>query len=138
MKRPAICIAFAALLASAIPAHAQETPAAPATAPTTTAPATEAAAPAAADPNECVLPKVPGRLRITMPTKPVTPACVAKRNCGSAVVNKYNAEVDAYNKGMMKVNEAASEYVDELNAFSREINRYSNCEVQRINGIVTE
>lgn len=134
MKNPAIRIAFtvALVLAPAVSAHAQEAPAAPA------APA-DAAAPAATDPavaSECTPARAPGRLRITMPDQPVKPACAAKGNCSKAVADKFNAEIASYNKFMVKVNEAASAYVDELNAYTRDASRYSSCEIDRLNAIV--
>jgi hypothetical protein len=132
MKNPTTCIAFsvALVLAPAIPAHAQEAPAAPADA---AAPATD---PAAA--SECKLAQAPGRLRITMPAEPVKPACAAKGNCSKAVADKFNAEITSYNKFMTKVNEAASAYVDELNAYTRDAGRYSSCEIDRLNAIVVK
>jgi hypothetical protein len=134
MKNPATCIALAAALAlaPAFSAYAQEAPAAPA-APADAAPATD---PAAA--SECKLAQAPGRLRITMPDEPVKPACAAKGNCSKAVADKFNAEIASYNKFMVKVNEAASAYVDELNAYTRDAGRYSSCEIDRLNAIVVK
>jgi hypothetical protein len=117
MKDSATGLAIiAALLAAPIlPSHAQE---------------------AAAE--ECVVSSPPPRLLITLPVEPAKPACATKGVCSKAVADKFNAEVVVFNSAMMKANEAAGQYVDKLNAYMRDANRYANCEIQRLNSVMVK
>jgi hypothetical protein len=49
------------------------------------------------------------------------------------VIDRFNAEVDAYNRAVQQHNEIGGRYVDALNAWSREASNYANCEVDRMN-----
>ncbi len=122
------CVLLACVMFSAGAAYAQETT-------QTTEPAAPAVEPAA-DPAACVLPTVPGRLMLTMPTEPKLPACAAKNNCNKATADSYNAAILSYNKSMDRVNEATSDYVAKLNEFTRQAGRYASCELTRINETV--
>ncbi|MFT3723784.1 MAG: hypothetical protein QM773_09375 [Hyphomonadaceae bacterium] len=88
-------------------------------------------------PAECTPAAVPARVIITPPTKPATPACAAKNICSKAVADQFNASIVAYNKAIRLTNEAVGAYADALNNYARDAGRYSMCEIDRLNALVS-
>lgn len=76
-----------------------------------------------------------------MPAKPVMPSCINPdthvSKCARKVLDKYNGDVDAYNIALQDLLDGENVYVAALNKYLGDANAYSNCEIRRMNALVT-
>jgi|GEM_PF-404597 hypothetical protein len=88
-----------------------------------------------AAPADCAVPTPPAVIRPIKPTRPTAPSCVdearGRHNCRSAIINAYNAEMDAAGRAFTDYVDKLNNYTADLNDYATAATRYAACERRR-------
>ena len=75
------------------------------------------------------------------PIKPVVPACIDQQthlsHCRDAELKWFNTAVNQFNADIARWDKVSGDYVDQLNAWTQAVSRYSMCEVNAVNAQVS-
>lgn len=84
---------------------------------------------------DCTAPSPPPVIRPVKPTRPTPPSCVDearnRHTCRPAVINAYNAELDAAGQAFTDYVAKLNNYTADLNDYASAASTYAGCERRR-------